>query len=61
MFLVGFVSTLAGSLLYADEVSSMARFSGPKAVAVNPAGTLVVADSGNNRIRLASSSGQCAW
>ena len=63
MFLVGFVSTLAGigSLVFTDGVSSMVRFSVPGAVAVSPAGTLVVTDSGNNRIRLASSSGQCAW
>ena len=61
MVLVGVVSTLAGSLLYADGVSSMARFSAPGNLAVSPTGSLVVAASGNNMNRLASSSGQCAW
>ena len=60
VFPVGVVSTLAGSLVYADGIGTLARFSVPGAVAASPAGTLVVADSGNNTIRLVSNSGQ-SW
>ena len=47
------VSTIAGnsSSGYADGVSSSALFSFPAGIAVDSAGRLFVADSGNNVIR----------
>ncbi len=49
---VGVVSTLAGSILgYVDSTLAGARFTYASGVAVDSAGNLYVADSGNNRIR----------
>ncbi|MGH8318317.1 MAG: hypothetical protein ACREUL_10105 [Steroidobacteraceae bacterium] len=50
------VSTLAGSTTAgsADGTGSAASFDGPTAVAVDSAGDVYVADSGNNEIRLVS-------
>ena len=56
----GTVSTLAGSPLQngsADGIGRAARFSDPGAVAVDAAGNVYVADSGNHLIRKISSSG----
>jgi hypothetical protein len=49
----GVVTTLAGSgvLGYADGIGTEAMFDTPRGVAIAPDGTVVVADSGNSRIR----------
>jgi len=54
------VSTLAGSRDpgHADGPARVARFDGPAAVAVDPDGTLYVADSRNHAIRRISPNGQ---
>ena len=50
----GNVETLSGSVLsgYSDGPLTTAKFSFPQGIAVLPNGSLVVADSSNNRIRL---------
>ena len=48
----GEVSTLAGSVGgYADDIGSAALFSFPRGIAIDAAGNLYVADTGNHRIR----------
>jgi serine/threonine-protein kinase len=53
---LGIVTTLAGSgnQAWADGVGSQASFYSPSGVAVMASGAVLVADSGNNRIRLIS-------
>ena len=55
----GTVTTLAGSGTkgFADGSATTARFNDPSDVAVTQNGSFVVADSGNNRIRLVASDG----
>jgi sugar lactone lactonase YvrE len=56
----GNVTTLAGTVGVAghlDETGTAARFNDPMGVAVDSAGTVYVADSGNNTIRAISPSG----
>jgi sugar lactone lactonase YvrE len=54
----GTVSTLAGGELgYADGPGPAARFSSPSGLAVDAAGTLYVADTGNNMIRRVAADG----
>lgn len=54
----GSVSTLAGSTSgYQDGIGSAARFNAPAAVAVRSDGTVYVADTGNNRIRMITPDG----
>ena len=51
----GIVSTLAGSAGNpgsADGVGRAAQFSGPRGIAVDGAGNIYVADTGNNQIRM---------
>ena len=52
----GTVSTIAGTGVagFADGASTSAQFSSPYGVAVDNAGNIYVADSGNNRIRVVS-------
>lgn len=55
----GFVTTVAGgSSGFADGVGSAARFSAPSAIAIDSAGTLYVADTGNNAIRRVARDGR---
>jgi alpha-tubulin suppressor-like RCC1 family protein/sugar lactone lactonase YvrE len=55
----GEVTTVAGSSLgYADGSASAARFNTPWGVALDSAGTIYVADSGNFRIRTISPAGE---
>lgn len=53
------VSTLAGNATagYADGLAASARFNGPQGVAVDGAGVVYVADTGNNRVRRIASDG----
>jgi DNA-binding beta-propeller fold protein YncE len=57
----GVVTTLAGSAAdasgSADGTGAAARFNGPQGVAVDGAGDVFVADTGNNAIRKISASG----
>ena len=55
----GVVSTIAGDGTkgFADGPSATAKFNDPRAVCVDTAGNLVVADRGNNRVRMISSAG----
>jgi DNA-binding beta-propeller fold protein YncE len=56
---VSTLAGLAGSLSYgsADGTGSTARFNTPRGVAVDGAGTVYVADSGNHRIRKVTAAG----
>lgn len=56
----GLVSTLAGTgtLGYLNGSALMAEFYGPSGIAVDPRGTLYIADTGNNRIRKLTPDGQ---
>lgn len=55
----GFVSTFAGSSHgFADGADTAAQFKNPYGIAVDSAGTLYVADSGNSRIRKITPDGQ---
>ncbi len=55
----GVVSTLAGSTYgYFDGIGAAAQFYGPRGVAVDAAGNVYVADSGNNRIRKITAAGE---
>lgn len=56
----GTASTLAGDAIsgYADGLGTEARFNSPRAVAVDAAGTVFVADYGNSRIRKVSREGR---
>ena len=54
----GVVSTLAGSGSgSSDGIGTNAQFNNPRDVAVGPSGTIYVADSSNDRIRVISSTG----
>ena len=55
----GVVSTMAGSgsASYGDGVGASAMFYDPIGVSVDSSGTVYVGDTGNNRIRKISSSG----
>jgi DNA-binding beta-propeller fold protein YncE len=57
--LLGIVTTLAGNgtATFANGTGAAARFNGPKGVAVTSTGDIVVADPGNNRIRLVTPGG----
>jgi len=57
--LLGIVTTLAGQTTagFGDGTGAAARFNGPKGVAVTSTGDIVVADPGNNRIRLVTPGG----
>jgi hypothetical protein len=54
----GTVKLLAGSATgdaaFADGTGAVARFSGPRGLALDPSGAVFVADCGNNRIRVVS-------
>jgi sugar lactone lactonase YvrE len=56
----GTVTTLAGDEVggYADAIGSEARFSSPRAVAVDGEGLVYVADYGNSRIRVIAPNGR---
>lgn len=56
---LGFVTTLAGAGFpgYADGAANQARFLSPTRIAIDPEGTLYVADTGNHLIRKISPSG----
>jgi hypothetical protein len=56
---LGVVTTLAGSgtAAFADGAGAAASFNLPVGVAVTPTGDIIVADRGNNRIRLVTSAG----
>lgn len=58
-YLAGLVSTLAGSgrVSFGDGLGTAASFNVPRGLAFGPAGLLYLADSGNRRIRVISSSG----
>ena len=54
----GIVSTLAGGTEgHTDGAGGAAAFNSPSAIALDPAGNLIVADTGNNRIRRVSPEG----
>ena len=57
----GIVSTIAGDGLagFVDDVLANARFSSPTGVVVDGCGKIVVADTGNNRIRAIELPGVC--
>ena len=54
----GVVTTIAGAAAaFADGTGAVARFNTPVGVAINGAGNIVVADQGNNRIRVVTPGG----
>src|SRR6185503_12211219 len=55
----GNITTIAGGVEgYGDGVGDKAQFNTPSAVAIAPNGFLIVADTGNNRIRRVTPDGQ---
>ena len=55
----GNITSVAGGVEgYGDGVGSKALFNSPSAIAIAPDGSLVIADTGNNRIRRISPSGE---
>ena len=58
-YLIGVVSTLAGSgeSAFADGLDTVAKFRGPRGLWMAANGDLWVADRSNHRIRVISSSG----
>ena len=53
----GTVTTIAGSIAGFANGTTLARFYGPAGVAVDKDGNIIVADYGNHRIRMISTSG----
>lgn len=56
----GNVTTVAGGAMegFGDGVGSQALFNSPSAIAIAPDGNLIIADTGNNRIRRLTPTGQ---
>jgi sugar lactone lactonase YvrE len=57
---IGSASTIAGSgtATYKDGFDTIASFSAPRGIALDADGNLIVADAGNNRLRLVSAAGE---
>ena len=56
----GNVTTIAGGAMegFGDGVGGQAQFNSPSAIAIAPDGNLIIADTGNNRIRRLTPSGE---